>query len=91
MSIEDALDKGIRPCGLITGVADFEQDGQQIKVGVAVSNTAFQAGAFDMASAEKFSALLIECAKRKLPVICFISSGGMQTKEELLRYFPWRW
>lgn len=32
-------------------------------------------------SAEKFSALLIECAKRRLPVICFISSGGMQTKE----------
>ncbi len=81
LSIEDALDKGIRPCGLITGLADFERNGQQIRVGVAVSNTAFQAGAFDMASAEKFSALLIECAKRKLPVICFISSGGMQTKE----------
>ncbi|BAJ03652.1 ATP-binding protein [Shewanella violacea] len=81
LSIEDALDKGIRPCGLITGLADFERNGQQMRVGVAVSNTAFQAGAFDMASAEKFSALLIECAKRKLPVICFISSGGMQTKE----------
>lgn len=81
LSIEDALDKGIRPCGLITGMADFEHAGQQMRVGVAVSNTAFQAGAFDMASAEKFSALLIECAKRKLPVICFISSGGMQTKE----------
>ncbi|MCL2912449.1 ATP-grasp domain-containing protein [Shewanella corallii] len=81
LSIEDALDKGIRPCGLITGIADFNRDGKKIKVGVAVSNTAFQAGAFDMASAEKFSALLIECAKRKLPVICFISSGGMQTKE----------
>ncbi|NMH65850.1 biotin carboxylase N-terminal domain-containing protein [Shewanella salipaludis] len=81
LSIEDAIDKGIRPCGLITGLADFEHQGQQLRVGVAVSNTAFQAGAFDMASAEKFSALLIECAKRKLPVICFISSGGMQTKE----------
>ncbi|MEI6860191.1 MAG: biotin carboxylase N-terminal domain-containing protein [Shewanella sp.] len=81
LSIEDALDKGIRPCGLITGMADFERNGQQMRVGVAVSNIAFQAGAFDMASAEKFSALLIECAKRKLPVICFISSGGMQTKE----------
>ncbi|RTR40260.1 ATP-grasp domain-containing protein [Shewanella canadensis] len=81
LSIEDALDKGIRPCGLITGMADFEHSGKQMRVGVAVSNTAFQAGAFDMASAEKFSALLIECAKRKLPVICFISSGGMQTKE----------
>ncbi|MCL1142227.1 ATP-binding protein [Shewanella gaetbuli] len=81
LSIEDAIDKKIRPCGLITGLADFEQDGKKLRVGVAVSNTAFQAGAFDMASAEKFSALLIECAKRKLPVICFISSGGMQTKE----------
>ncbi|GGI78217.1 biotin carboxylase N-terminal domain-containing protein [Shewanella gelidii] len=81
LSIEDALDRGVRPCGLITGLADFERDGQNIRVGVAVSNTAFQAGAFDMASAEKFSDLLIECAKRKLPVICFISSGGMQTKE----------
>ncbi|MDO6638618.1 biotin carboxylase N-terminal domain-containing protein [Shewanella sp. 5_MG-2023] len=81
LSIEDALDKGIRPCGLITGLADFDNNGQTLRVGVAVSNIAFQAGAFDMASAEKFSALLIECAKRKLPVVCFISSGGMQTKE----------
>ncbi|MGL5393625.1 MAG: biotin carboxylase N-terminal domain-containing protein, partial [Shewanella sp.] len=81
LSIEDAIDKGIRPCGLITGIADFKEKGQKVRVGVAVSNTAFQAGAFDMASAEKFSALLIECAKRKLPVVCFISSGGMQTKE----------
>ena len=81
LSIEDALDKGIRPCGLITGLGEFEHDGQKIRAGVAVSNTAFQAGAFDMASAEKFSSLLIECAKRKLPVVCFISSGGMQTKE----------
>ncbi len=81
LSIEDALDKGIRPCGLITGLGEFEHEGQKIRAGVAVSNTAFQAGAFDMASAEKFSSLLIECAKRKLPVVCFISSGGMQTKE----------
>ncbi|MBV7314085.1 biotin carboxylase N-terminal domain-containing protein [Shewanella sp. NIFS-20-20] len=81
LSIEDALDKGIRPCGLITGLGEFENQGKKIRAGIAVSNTAFQAGAFDMASAEKFSSLLIECAKRKLPVICFISSGGMQTKE----------
>ncbi|KXI30093.1 ATP-binding protein [Paraglaciecola hydrolytica] len=81
LSIEDAIEKKIRPCGLITGLADFNNKGTKLRVGVAVSNTAFQAGAFDMASAEKFSSLLIECAKRKLPVICFISSGGMQTKE----------
>lgn len=49
LSIEDALDKGIRPCGLITGLADFEHGGKALRVGVAVSNTAFQAGAFDMA------------------------------------------
>ena len=34
-----------------------------------------------MASAEKFCRLLVECAEQHLPVICFISSGGMQTKE----------
>jgi acetyl/propionyl-CoA carboxylase alpha subunit len=41
----------------------------------------FQAGAFDMASAEKFCALLVKCAEQHLPVVAFISSGGMQTKE----------
>ncbi len=34
-----------------------------------------------MASAEKFCKLLVDCAERQLPVIGFISSGGMQTKE----------
>ena len=34
-----------------------------------------------MASAEKFCRLLVECAEQHLPVVCFISSGGMQTKE----------
>ncbi|RZO86417.1 MAG: ATP-grasp domain-containing protein [Oceanococcus sp.] len=82
LSIEDALDKGIKPCGLITGLADFKlPDGETRRVGVALSNTAFQVGAFDMASAEKFCALLVECAQRGLPVLGFISSGGMQTKE----------
>ncbi len=80
-SIEDALERNIRPSGLITGIADFEHKDQHMHVGVAVSNTAFQAGAFDMASAEKFCSLLIECATRRIPVVCFISSGGMQTKE----------
>ncbi|MCE2594226.1 ATP-grasp domain-containing protein [Motilimonas cestriensis] len=82
LSVEDALDKGIKPCGLVTGFADFQlSEGKNQRVGIAVSNTAFQAGAFDMASAEKFCALLVECAKQHLPVIAFISSGGMQTKE----------
>ena len=82
LSIEDALDKNIKPCGLITGLADFKRpDGSHQRVGVALSNTAFQAGAFDMASAEKFCSLLVECAQRGIPVVGFISSGGMQTKE----------
>ena len=34
-----------------------------------------------MASAEKFCKLLVECAEQHIPVVCFISSGGMQTKE----------
>ncbi|MDN2664164.1 biotin carboxylase N-terminal domain-containing protein [Psychromonas sp. 14N.309.X.WAT.B.A12] len=82
LSVEDALDKNIKPCGLITGTGDFTlQSGEVQRVGVAVSNLSFQAGAFDMASAEKFCALLVKCAKQHLPVIAFISSGGMQTKE----------
>ena len=82
LSVEDALDKKVKPCGLVTGVGDFKlENGDTQRVGVAVSNLSFQAGAFDMASAEKFCALLVKCAEQHLPVIAFISSGGMQTKE----------
>ena len=82
LSIEDAIDKEIKPCGLVTGIADFKlENGDLQKLGVAVSNLSFQAGAFDMASAEKFCDLLVRCVKRHIPVIAFISSGGMQTKE----------
>ncbi|MFA7555687.1 MAG: biotin carboxylase N-terminal domain-containing protein [Spongiibacteraceae bacterium] len=82
-AIESAIDKGQDPCGLLTGIADFKSssDEKPKRIGLAVSNISFQAGAFDMASAEKFCHLLVECAKQKLPIICFISSGGMQTKE----------
>ncbi len=82
LSVEDALDKNIKPCGLITGLGEFKlENGTAQRVGVAVSNLSFQAGAFDMASAEKFCHLLVECAEQHLPVVAFISSGGMQTKE----------
>ncbi|MCW8994437.1 MAG: ATP-grasp domain-containing protein [Psychromonas sp.] len=82
LSVEDALDKNIKPCGLVTGIADFKvENGEMQRVGVAVSNLSFQAGAFDMASAEKFCSLLVKCAEQHLPVVAFISSGGMQTKE----------
>ena len=80
-SIEDALNKGVPPCGIVTGMASFgDQDGG-LPCGVVLSNVAFQAGAFDMASGEKFCKLLVECAVERVPVVCFICSGGMQTKE----------
>ncbi len=80
-SIEKALDNNIPPCGVITGVANYVDDKRKRKVGLVISNTLFQAGAFDMASCDKVCQLLVECTVRKLPVIMFISSGGMQTKE----------
>jgi acetyl/propionyl-CoA carboxylase alpha subunit/acetyl-CoA carboxylase beta subunit len=80
-SIERALEQRIPPCGVITGLADFTHNGVSTRVGVVVSNTRFQAGAFDMASGEKVCKLMSECALDQLPVLMFISSGGMQTKE----------
>ena len=80
-SIEGALNQDLPPCGVVTGTARFKAGAEEIPCGLVLSNVAFQAGAFDMASAEKFCKLLVVCATRHLPVICFISSGGMQTKE----------
>ena len=80
-SIEGALNRNLPPCGVVTGTARFKAGAEEIPCGLVLSNVAFQAGAFDMASAEKFCKLLVVCATRHLPVICFISSGGMQTKE----------
>ncbi len=79
-SIEGALNKNVSPCGTIAGVAEFKGK-ETARVGVLLSNVSFQAGSFDMASAEKFCRLLVECAEQHMPVVCFISSGGMQTKE----------
>lgn len=80
-SIEQALNKDITPCGVVTGFGNLSIEGEEKRVGALISNLDFQAGAFDMASAEKFCKLLVECARLKLPVVCFMSSGGMQTKE----------
>ncbi|CCU71900.1 biotin carboxylase N-terminal domain-containing protein [Thalassolituus oleivorans] len=80
-SIEDALKKGIKPCGVITGLGTIKVGGREQRVGALISNLEFQAGAFDMASAEKFCKLMVECARQHLPLVCFVSSGGMQTKE----------
>jgi len=80
-SIESALQKGQSPCGVVAGTGRFKNGEGGLVVGAVISNTSFKAGAFDMASAEKFCKLLVHCARRRLPVICFISSGGMQTME----------
>jgi acetyl/propionyl-CoA carboxylase alpha subunit/acetyl-CoA carboxylase beta subunit len=80
-SIEEALAKNIPPCGVVTGIGRLKNSSSHQHVGIVVSNLEFQAGAFDMASAEKFCKLLVLCARRQIPVFAFISSGGMQTKE----------
>ena len=80
-SIEKALSTGVTPCGLITGFGDFRTDNGSYRAGIVVSNLDFQVGCIDNASCEKFCKLLVECANLRLPVICFVSSGGMQTKE----------
>ena len=82
-SIEKALNNDVSPCGVVTGIGSLKLDenGNTEKVGTLISNVAFQAGAFDMAGAEKLCKLLEDCADHALPVVCFVSSGGMQTKE----------
>lgn len=80
-SIEKALAKDEPPAGVVAGIGHFKLAKREVRVGAVISNSDFQAGAFDMASAEKFCSLLVRCAEQQLPLICFISSGGMQTKE----------
>ena len=80
-SIEGALQKGQPPCGVITGIGDFKLPDGNRRVGTVISNAGFQAGSFDMASAEKFCKLMVRCAEEHIPIVCFISSAGMQTKE----------
>ena len=81
ISIEQALAADVTPCGTVTALACVEVSGRRQRVGVLVSNLEFQAGSFDMASGVKFCRLLLRCAEERLPVIGFVSSGGMQTKE----------
>ncbi len=80
-SVEKALSNNVRPVGVVTGLATFSTPEVTSRVGVVVSNLQFQAGAFDMASGEKVCHVIAQCAHRRLPIIFFISSGGMQTKE----------
>jgi acetyl/propionyl-CoA carboxylase alpha subunit/acetyl-CoA carboxylase beta subunit len=80
-SIESALKNNVRPHGLVTGVGDFKTKNGSYRCGMVISNVAFQAGSIDNSDCVRFCKLLVECATQRLPVICFISSGGMQTKE----------
>ena len=81
-AIERALENGVVPCGTVSALARVRTEGAGTRrVGVLVSNLTFQAGSFDMASGVKFCRLLVRCAEQRRPVICFLSSGGMQTKE----------
>jgi acetyl/propionyl-CoA carboxylase alpha subunit len=80
-AIENALNNNITPCGVITGFGTIKIGEESRRVGTLISNLDFQAGAFDMASAEKFCKLMVECARHNYPIVCFVSSGGMQTKE----------
>ena len=81
-SIEKSLKKNVTPCGVVTGIADIKLSaGKTSRVGAFISNVSFQAGAFDMAGAEKLCGLLVDCADQGLPIVAFVSSGGMQTKE----------
>jgi len=80
-SIEKALSNEQTPCGVITGFGTISIGDESRRVGTLISNLDFQAGAFDMASAEKFCKLMVECARHNYPIVCFVSSGGMQTKE----------
>lgn len=80
-SVDRALSNNISPCGVVTGFGTVQMNGESRRVGALISNLNFQAGAFDMASAEKFCKLMVECARLNYPIVCFVSSGGMQTKE----------
>ncbi|MBV1879891.1 MAG: ATP-grasp domain-containing protein [Pseudomonadales bacterium] len=80
-NIEAALKNNVRPHGLVTGIGDFVTENSRYRVGLVMPNVAFQAGSIDNSDCVRFCKLLVECAVQRLPVICFISSGGMQTKE----------
>ena len=64
-----------------TGIGDFNTTESSYRVGLVMSNVDFQAGSIDNSDCVRFCKLLVECASHRLPVVCFISSGGMQTKE----------
>ena len=67
--------------GLTTGILTTKVDDEDFKFGIAVSNPQFQAGAIDQSAGAKIGFLLEECSKKHLPVVFFLSTGGMNTKD----------
>ena len=65
ISIESALEEDSPPGGGIAGLGRFRNKNGGLRVGTVISNPDFQAGAFDMASAEKFCKLLVTCAEQR--------------------------
>ena len=53
-SIESALKSGVKPYGLITGIGDFVTENGCYKVGLVLSNVAFQAGSIDNSDCARF-------------------------------------
>jgi acetyl/propionyl-CoA carboxylase alpha subunit len=80
-TIETALKNNVRPSGMVTGIGDFKTPSGCYRVGLVMSNVDFQVGCIDNADCVKLCKLLVECATQRIPVVCFVSSGGMQTKE----------
>lgn len=80
-TIEEALRKKIRPSGMITGIGDFKTAVGCYRVGLVLSNIDFQVGCIDNSDCVRMCKLLVECAIQRIPVVFFVSSGGMQTKE----------
>lgn len=80
-TIEAALKNNVKPSGLITGIGDFKTETGCYRMGMVMSNVEFQVGCIDNSDCVKFCKLLVQCAIERIPVVCFISSGGMQTKE----------
>ena len=73
----DSIDKGIKnnisPSGVITGIATYQEGSFEKEVGLVISNTLFQVGAFDMASCEKVCMLLLQeaCKPKRDQDHCF--------------------
>ncbi len=89
-SIEEAIAKGIPPCGAITGIARLKSGGAPRHVGVVLSNLEFQAGAFDMAACEKFCKLLVNARDANYPSLLSFRRAECRPRKGRAPCSPWR-